>query len=248
MKIKSVKVFLLYGHSYFGFMTKVKNLIFTYGSNMLNVDDLYKRFVALYSSMTRFYQNMEFEPQTADILAEADRKRNAYYDSIFLIIQANLVNPDAEISQAADTLYRVVEKYDDLSYIQNKESYQVVRNFCSDMLMHEDALKKIGLNPWIQYLQCENEKYEQELKTFLAACRLDDSVVKEMRSAKGQLDFAYRDIIAKINALYLLEGHEKYKPFIEKMNNLIENHRISILKPSTGNGMKNMDIIPESFY
>lgn len=250
MKIKAIKTYRLRSRDHFMFMTEVKNIIESIGPDSLDVSCLFKSFLEAYRHESIDVQNPSLSSNIIKMLEESDEKRDNYYRGIELITKGFLRHGDRVKKNAAETVYRIIKRYGDIRYISYEDETVLVKNFCLELKRYPQEVKSLHLDDWLEMLDSENNTFQYLL----------DSIKKELifmeptqkiRTIRQQVDFLYKEIVSRINALLMIEGEYRYKEYIEKINAVINKYLSENNSPLKETKMKepeNPPVIPEAFY
>jgi len=251
MKIMPIKTYRLYGQDHFLFMTEVKSLIASFGSNLLNIDSLFRTFSSFYEQEHSTIQSLGLSPYSAQLLEESDKKRDDYYWAIGLIIKANTKHIDEKIRNAAGKIEKILDRYGNLRYVPYEEETIQLNRFCRELNKYPGDLGLMHLNEWIKILNDENEVF----KDYYNAIKQEMFFLNtgSMKTVRLDVDNYYKEMISKIEALSVVEGVKMYEDFIYKLNAIINNYvglysdKKEKEKKATTNSQQ-PPIIPESFY
>lgn len=250
MKIKSIKTYRLRVREHLMFMTEMKNAIEAIGPALLDIDGLFNNFIQVYD---REYKNLEdpsLSHSTMKKLEEYDEKRDNYYRGIELITKGSLRHKDPKVREAAILISDIIKRYGDIRYIPYEDETILMKNFCLELKRYSTELKILHLEEWIEMLDCENNSFQYLIDTVKKEL-ISLLPTQKIRTVRQQVDFLYKEIVARINALLTLEGENRYKNYIERMNDIISKYtdiNISALKESRKTDVKIPPVIPEAFY
>lgn len=250
MKIKSIKIYRLRDREHLMFMTEMKNTIEAIGPALLGIDCLFNNFIQVYNCEYKIFEDPSLSHSTMKRLEEYDEKSDNYYRGIELITKGFLRHKDPKVREAAILISGIIKKYGDIRYIPYEDAIILMKNFCLELKRYSSELKILHLEEWVEMLDSENnscqyliDTVKKELISLLPA--------QKIRAVRQQVDFFYKEIVIRINALLTLEGEDKYKNYIDRMNNIISKYtaiNMSASKESRKNDVKTSPVIPEAFY
>lgn len=148
----------------------------------------------------------------------ADDKR----DKIIRMLQSQVafpdIYPDVEDQEAGRRLNILFESYVDIANAAQEKETGMCRNLIQDL--RSDAYKadvtKLDLDKWVERLEAANEEFDS-----LVESRISENQTKitgGVAEPRKQTEAAYEDIVAKVNALALVNGDTEYAGFIDYVN------------------------------
>jgi cell fate (sporulation/competence/biofilm development) regulator YmcA (YheA/YmcA/DUF963 family) len=146
--------------------------------------------------------------------------------SLLAFIRAYLRHFDPVISDAANHIYKLLLNYGDVV----NASYDAETTAIDSILMRlqsEDYIQDVNLlnlTPWISRLNDFNTQFKQYVEG-----TSQENIKKPQISAKEsrkQTDEALRQITSRIEALATLNNPDKYMPFIQEYNEVVEHYNL----------------------
>ncbi len=222
MSIVQFKTYQLLKEEHFQFMSDFYSLIEKYQAAALGVETLYAAFQEKFATESNNLQQERSSLKSASI-AEADSLRDQTWTAVRGRVKATESSPFDEERESARALMRVIDMYGSM----RKKSYQTesaaLTNLTSDLLQVENAghLAVVGIEAWVNELATQNENFialVDERNEEYSGRTYGDT-----RTIRQEVDGAYEQIAAKINALILLEmASEQVAPFAGELNQKIK--------------------------
>jgi hypothetical protein len=152
--------------------------------------------------------------------------RDAIFIGIKDVIKSMLRHFDANVRAAAQRIKIVIDTYNnpdpliDLPYDAetvaiNNFLQELDSNYAADMLL-------TGLQAWIEELRARNNAFEELTREYNEQQAGKPSF--SLKDARADTDKAYKDIIAAINGLLILDDESSYEPFVAELNTLIKHY------------------------
>ena len=191
---------------------------------------LYEQAFLVEEEKFKISQKSEF----TDTLNELDTARDDAYMGFKGIVEGYAKVPDAEIQKAAKAAGQLITDYRIDVRAQRDQESGLLSNFIADLegkcAVHVQALH---LEEVVQVMKTANDNYIAVREN-----RTEERMLKEknaLENARKATDAAYRNFIAMVNALALVEGDADYADFIDYMNTLISEYKAEVLnqKPSS---------------
>jgi len=163
-----------------------------------------------------------------DEIGEADRKRDELYSAYRKLVKASLSSPIEEQAEAAKVLNQSIKDYGIDPDMQLDKEVGLVDNLLTD---HEgkyaEQVTKLGLTVYVTAMREANNKVND-----LIVQRDKDrsaQVAGALKAARAETDTAYKDLVKRVNALYIVEYDAAYDTFINYMNEAIDRYRKEVL-------------------
>jgi hypothetical protein len=223
MKVKKMNALHLRKSEHYQLYSEFKALVEDAGAENLKIAPQFAMWLAIFLLEDESFKKIT-KSTVGDDLNEADR----YRDGIFRgmgdanISALNHFNP--EIKAAAKRLKIVFDTYGNvaaMSYIA--ETAEIV-NFVQELRSEKFAadVKLVGLEGWLAELETANNAFDRISKE-----RYDETAGRStviLKETRAKVDAAYRDIVERINAIYLLENSELHGTFITRLNAVIDKY------------------------
>lgn len=191
---------------------------------------LYEQAFLVEEEKFKLSQKSEF----TDTLNELDTARDNAYMGLKGIVEGYAKVPDAGMKAASKALGQLITDYRIDVRVQRDQESGLLSNFIADLqgkcAPHVQTLR---LEEVVQVMKTANDNYIAVREN-----RTEERMLKEknaLDNARKATDVAYRNFIAMVNALALVEGDADYADFIDYMNTLISEYKAEVLnqKPTS---------------
>lgn len=191
---------------------------------------LYEQAFLVEEEKFKLSQKSEF----TDTLNELDTARDDAYMGLKGIVEGYAKVPDAGMKAASKALGQLITDYRIDVRVQRDQESGLLSNFIADLqgkcAPHVETLR---LEEVVQVMKTANDNYIAVREN-----RTEERMLKEknaLDNARKATDAAYRNFIAMVNALALVEGDADYADFIDYMNTLISEYKAEVLnqKPTS---------------
>ena len=191
---------------------------------------LYEQAFLVEEEKFKLSQKSEF----TDTLNELDTARDDAYMGFKGIVEGYAKVPDAGMKAASKALGQLITDYRIDVRVQRDQESGLLSNFIADLqgkcAPHVQTLR---LEEVVQVMKTANDNYIAVREN-----RTEERMLKEknaLDNARKATDAAYRNFIAMVNALALVEGDADYADFIDYMNTLISEYKAEVLnqKPTS---------------
>ena len=186
---------------------------------------LYEQAFLVEEEKFKLSQKSEF----TDTLNELDTARDDAYMGLKGIVEGYAKVPDAGMKAASKALGQLIIDYRIDVRVQRDQESGLLSNFIADLqgkcAPHVQTLR---LEEVVQVMKTANDNYIAVREN-----RTEERMLKEknaLDNARKATDAAYRNFIAMVNALALVEGDADYADFIDYMNTLISEYKAEVLK------------------
>ena len=199
-------------------------------AQLLPLFALYEQAFLVEEEKFKLSQKSEF----TDTLNELDTARDDAYMGLKGIVEGYAKVPDAGMKAASKALGQLITDYRIDVRVQRDQESGLLSNFIADLqgkcAPHVQTLR---LEEVVQVMKTANDNYIAVREN-----RTEERMLKEknaLENARKATDAAYRNFIAMVNALALVEGDADYADFIDYMNTLINEYKTEVLnqKPSS---------------
>jgi hypothetical protein len=175
----------------------------------------------------RVFKWMRRQKHTAK-KAETDRERDGTYTGFVARIRADLRHFNPIIRDAANHIFNLLANYGDVIHA----SYDAETTALDSIIAHlrsENYIEDVnllGLMSWVDRLDELNTQFKQYVEeTAQEEINKPNITPKESRQ---QTDKALKNITTRIEALAILYGEEKYIPFAQEFNELVEHYNLLV--------------------
>jgi hypothetical protein len=219
MKIVRIHLATLRNEEWFQFITEIHDLIVKFTAEALSIVELFVQFLKLYADADVAIEIVRKSPET-EKMTEADRLRDQTFHGLNATIRAAVHHFDPKNSEAASRLIILFDSYGNLAQKAPNEETAGIYNLIQELKgAYEVYISTLGLSRWVDELEARNYEYEQLVKArYEEVAERPKLRVKQIRN---ELDGVYRQIVERIEALSIVEGPERYTPFIDRINVLI---------------------------
>jgi len=121
----------------------------------------------------------------------------------------------------------VVENYGNINRKSYDEQTAAINSMVKDLQTgYAEDIATLGLEKWVTELAAANEAFEELMQK-----RYEAEAGKPqytMKTAREEVDEAYRVIIERIDALIIVNGEEQYAGFVNDLNERIERYNNAV--------------------
>lgn len=191
---------------------------------------LYEQAFLVEEEKFKLSQKSEF----TDTLNELDTARDDAYMGLKGIVEGYAKVPDAGMKAASKALGQLITDYRIDVRVQRDQESGLLSNFIADLQGKcAPHVQTLHLEEVVQVMKTANDNYIAVREN-----RTEERMLKEknaLENARKATDAAYRNFIAMVNALALVEGDADYADFIDYMNTLISEYKAEVLnqKPTS---------------
>lgn len=199
-------------------------------AQLLPLFALYEQAFLVEEEKFKLSQKSEF----TDTLNELDTARDDAYMGLKGIVEGYAKVPDAGMKAASKALGQLITDYRIDVRVQRDQESGLLSNFIADLQGKCAAhVQTLHLEEVVQVMKTANDNYIAVREN-----RTEERMLKEknaLENARKATDAAYRNFIAMVNALALVEGDADYADFIDYMNTLISEYKAEVLnqKPTS---------------
>ena len=198
-------------------------------ARLQKVVDKFNEAVAAFDAVVKLARK---NPLTEKLLA-ADEDRDKAWMGSNTYINAMLNHPDAEVAAVAKIAREIFDKYGNPTRLSRKEESSSLHNLLQDIEAMESR-ETIDFDPWYNWMKTAHEAYEA-LRTERADAknREEKGLAQEARTTAED---AYREMAKVLNSVVVYEETDEYDPFINAINNEIEETSALIKSRETRRG------------
>jgi hypothetical protein len=218
------------------FHETVHTLIGTTTPAALNIVPQYSVYTTAYGKEVSLLDIVRKSEYTEEIW-EQDHKRDTIYRGLADAIKSALNHFNANKSKAAEQLDLIFQSYGNIAQKPLDEATAAIDDLLRELGYDRDAvtpsannagtpmaaIMTLGLLDWLDELYTDN----QQLKTLMEA-RYNEIAHRpgeQMRHARTEVDKAYHDIVAHIEALILIQGESAYADFVDQLNAIVARYK-----------------------
>lgn len=148
-----------------------------------------------------------------DEINQADQERDTLYTGLKKMVDSYAHLPNLDTQKAQKVLEQLIKDYGIKTTLPMDEETGLLVNFIQDLEQkYTNEVQVLGLANFIAPLKVANEKVRTALSD-----RTEERSTKEvgaMKTARAEVDEAYRSLVKFINAYALIEGETNYGAFI----------------------------------
>jgi len=219
MKINKIDFKNLRNDEHFQFHTEFKDLVDAHGAEALKIKQQYDGYLIFYEKVDKAMNKIIKSEFTAK-MREADKARDSIYIGMVETNTAALRHFEPEVREAAVRLKIVFDTYGSVARKPMDEETSAIYNILQELNGNYAAdVATIGIGQWVAELDRCNNAFESLLKE-----RFDEAAARKnivLRTARGELDEAYRAVAERINAFAVIDGVAAYESFIKIFNVVI---------------------------
>ena len=217
MKIKRVDFRTFRNNEHFQCQKEFKALVEQFNPDVLKINPLFNSsYLPLYAdedeAITKVGTNTFTEKRS-----DADSARDQTFRGFVDTVNAGHNHFDPEVREAARVLKIVLNTFGNVAQLPLNEETSAIYNLIQELTeKHADNVDKLGVAPWINKLQADNQAYEALVKGgYEEEATKTELKAKETRS---EIDKVVRQVIERIEALILIEGESNYAEFVRLLN------------------------------
>ena len=221
MKIVRITLDKLRNEAHYQFLTAVIALIEKFPLIAGKIGDLFVILRSLFAKEDEVVDYIRKSDYSAKI-AEADRRLDDAVVGFNETVQGALYHFREEVADAALSLHNLRKTYGNIIRKNYDEELAAVTNLLQEL---EGAYAaKVSLIGGLYEGVTEIKAASENVATLLALRNAEKAAKPQERmvSVRREIDPAYRNIVAKIEALALVEGETEYVPFIRELNELVD--------------------------
>ena len=171
-------------------------------------------------------------PLTEQLLA-ADADRDKAWSGSNTYINAMLNHPDPEVAAVAKIARDLFDKYGNPTQLARKEESGILHNLLQDIEAMESR-STIDFDPWYNWMKTTYEAFEA-LRSERADLK-DRTKIGLAQETRTAAEDAYREMAKVLNSVVVYEETDEYDPFINAINNEIEETSALIKSRETRRG------------
>jgi hypothetical protein len=221
MKISRIYLENLRNEAHYQFIVAVIALLVKYSFIVERLGDLFTLLQSLFTKEDDAVDYIRKSDYSAKIAAADQRLDNAV-TGFGETLRGALRHFNSSVADAAQSLVNLLKTYGNIVRKNYDEELAAVTNLLQELdgayRAKVDAIN--GLSEWITEIREASESVSA-----LLALRTTEKAGKpqeRMVNVRREVDAVYRDIVAKIEALTLVEGSTAYAPFVRELNALVE--------------------------
>ncbi|MDR2026153.1 MAG: DUF6261 family protein [Prevotellaceae bacterium] len=221
MKVNKVYLENLRNEAHYQFIAAVIALAVKYPFIVGKLGDLFASLQRLFTKEDEVVDYIRKSDYSAKI-ADADQRLDNAVTGFSETVRGALRHFNSVVADAAQSLVNLIGTYGNIINKSYDEELAAVTNLLQELggAYAEKVNAISGLSEWIAEIRDASENVAT-----LLALRTAEKAGKpqeRMVNVRREVDAAYRGVVAKIEALTIVEGETEYVPFIHELNALVE--------------------------
>jgi hypothetical protein len=228
MKVSRIYLENLRNEAHYQFIAALIALVVRFpliGEKLGDLFELLQRLFAGEDAAVDYIRKSDYSAK----IAEADRRLDSAVTGFGETVRGALRHFSPEVVDAAQSLRNLLKTYGNIARKNYDEELAAVTNLLQELDgAYAKKVHSIGnLSEWVMEIHETSATV-----TALLAQRNTEKANKpqeRMVNVRREIDPVYRNIVARIEALSLIEGDVAYAPFINELNALVE--RFNLIRP-----------------
>jgi hypothetical protein len=225
MKLERVYLYHLSAGLHLQFVVEVRNIIWKFNPNTLKIEPQYEVLRICIEKEDLCYKNIR-KSNISELKMNSDQARDSLVTGTNETLKTAHRHHDIKVVEAAQRLQVVFDKYNKPVSLINLP-YDAETLAIDSLLQeletnHASDVEITGLKSWITELRVRNTAFQELAKAYIEEQAAKPSLYS--KDVRFETDKAYKDIATVINALIIMEGEEKYAPFVSELNTLIKHY------------------------
>jgi hypothetical protein len=221
MKLSKIYLESLRNEAHYQFFTAFIALILKFPLIVGKLGDLFGLLRGLFAKEDEVVDYIRKSDYSAKIAA-ADERLDSAVVGFGEILRGASYHFSPEVADAALSLKNLTKTYGNIIRKNYDEELAAVTNLLQELEGAYAAKVGLigGLSEWITEIKSANE----DMSALLALRNTEKAGKPQERmvNVRREIDPVYRDIVAKVEALTLIEGEAEYAPFIRELNELVD--------------------------
>jgi len=213
---------------HFQFQSDFKALVEQYTPETLNIDAAWAIYQPAYDKEEGTLDTIRKSTFTGDI-AGADRNRDSLNSGFENTIKGALNHFDPAKKEAAEHIQVALDHYGNINRKSYDEETAAIYSLVDDLNgKYADDVATLGLQEWVTALKAANDEFVALMQE-----RYSEEAGKpqyNMKTARTEVDAAYRSITERIDALIIVNGEEAYAGFVNDLNERIERYNNAVAR------------------
>lgn len=222
MEILKIKSHELRNEEHYNFHNEVNDLVLRFTVEALKIQRIYPAYEAAFATEGEALDVVQKSIFTGPI-ADADHNRDTILRGLADTIDGAIRHFDESVREAARRIKIVLDSFGNIASKGYNQETAAIKALVNDLETGYAAdVATAGVAGWITALKSANEAFEA-----LVDERYTDEAAKtplNMKTARKQLDEAYRELTRLVDALMVVEGPETWEDFVKEMNKRIEKY------------------------
>jgi hypothetical protein len=205
MKIIRITPRKLHNAEWFSFYSEFGECVEEFGADAIGIGKLYDRFALLYRKTDRLIVVLRKSVHTKE-LKEADKRRDSLVKGLYSIVKGWRAYPDDNRQEAAERLYILLKKYQEIILAGNRISESgAIYNLLQDLRgSYAPGIALLELTGWVKAIDEAEQKF-----LAINAERTEERVEKpkeNLRQLRRQADVLYTAMTEAVDARLLADG------------------------------------------
>jgi hypothetical protein len=221
MKIKKIKFSALRNNEWYQLFAEIKVSIEKFGAEMLGIAQLFVKFKAILINVAVAIDAIRKSPETAQ-LERVDESRDNALRGFTGTLSGACFHFDETKRSAAERLSDVVAHFGNLAVKPIDEETTGIINLLQELDVRAADVQLLGLNDWVTEIRARNDEYASlvQVRTTEVAGRPKLRTI----SLRNELQDTFRQMVACVEVLALLNGEATYQPFADELNVIVERY------------------------
>ena len=222
LNIKKYNLIRFRNNEHFQLNTEIRDLLLAskvYDLPIRTQFEVYEKLLKSEDEAIKKIVKSSFTEEIHDI----DKRRDTTFFGMIATNRAAYRHFNAEVVAAAKRLQIVFNTYGNIAKLPLNEGISAINNMLQELNgTYSKDIDKVGLRDWLKELESNNGILGDLVKS-----RYEERAIKtdiNMQEVRTEVDNALRDIVDRIDALYLLEGLSIYETLIKKINVIAEKY------------------------
>jgi hypothetical protein len=214
----------LRNESHVEFHETVNNLFITYPPSELGFTTQYEIYKPLFDTEITVLDVIRKSGYTEDI-GEQDHRRDHIFRGFADAVKSTLNHFDEAKKDAAHKISIVVENYGNIAVKALDQETAAIDDLLRELASgnYPALIEILAFSDWLTQLNIENERFKELMMTRYGELAQRPST--RMKSARSEVDKAFRALTTQIEALALVNGSAAYAPFVRELNIIIERYK-----------------------
>ena len=222
MKISDFRLVRLRNEEHFQFHTSFKDLVLSVTALALKIETQFSTYLAVFANEGIALDKVR-KSSITDNLADADTVRDDLYRGLADAVKSARNHFRAEVRASAHRLQVLLDSYGNIAVKPYDAETAAINKLVTDFNeTYADDIDNLNLTEWVTELKAKNDTFDT-----LKNSRYTEEAAKTqllMRQERAKLDVTYFGIVERINALIIVEGEEAYTPFVNQLNQRIDEY------------------------
>jgi flagellar biosynthesis chaperone FliJ len=238
MEILVLKLTNLRNEEHYKFNLDFMGLVSQYTPATLGIELKYPAYLSAFGK-EELALNIVRGSAVTEELSDADGKRDTTCSGMTGNIKSFLNHYNAEVQKSAKRLTLLLDSYGNLTIKPyDQETASIIKLVAELEGAYAADVTALGIAGWVQELKAQNLAFDNLKKQ-----RYDENTAKSqqnLKEARLETDAYYRAIVKRIEALIEVNGDTAYAPFVNDLNQRIENYQ-HVLAVRQGRNAKEED-------